>query len=88
MAERFMDLRRRLLTRLIDQLTLMQEIMITVLIALPIMLVTMLSIMGLVGGTVIAGFTTQHLMMLIAYVLVPFSALALLIILDSILSGW
>jgi flagellar protein FlaJ len=88
MSEKLIDSRRRLLVRMIGQLDLIGEIFVAGLVALPIIMITIFSIMGFLGGTVLAGLSAPQLMALMAYVYVPFTAAAVLVLIDSIVSSW
>ncbi|MCS7119788.1 MAG: type II secretion system F family protein [Nitrososphaerota archaeon] len=88
MSEKFMERRRRILAKMIDQLTLVGEVFIAGLIAMPVIMISLLAVMGFVGGEVLAGLTAHHIMTLITYVFIPFVAIALLIFIDVIMSSW
>lgn len=88
MAEKFMDSRRRLLTRLIDQLNLAGEIFVAGLVALPVIMITILSVMGFFGGEVFAGLSAPQVMALMAYIFIPFTAIGVIIFIDAIMSSW
>ena len=88
MSDKFIELRRSLLDRLIDQLNIAGEIFITVLVAFPILMITLMSIMGFFGGEVLLGLSAPTLMNLIVYVLIPFAAMAVLLIIDIFMASW
>ncbi len=88
MSEKFMESRRRLLTKMINQLDLAGELFVAVLVALPVILITMLSIMGFFGGEVLVGLDAPQVMTLMTYIFIPFIAIGIIIFIDSIMSGW
>ena len=88
MSRKFMDSRRRLLSRMIDQLGLAGEIYVTILVAFPIIMITLLSIMGFFGGEVIGGLSAAQVMPILVYLLVPFAAIGVLVFVDAIMSSW
>ena len=85
---KFSDIRRRLLAKMIDQLGLAGELYITMLVAFPIIMVTLISVMGALGGEVIGGLSAAQLLPLMVYILVPFAAMIVLIFIDAIISSW
>ncbi|RLI24881.1 hypothetical protein DRO57_05545 [Candidatus Bathyarchaeota archaeon] len=86
--KRVIESRRLYLTKLVDNLNLIAEVYITVLIVFPVIMVTMLTLMGLVGGLVLGFLDPIALAYVIIYLLIPVTATAALLILDMILSGW
>ncbi len=88
MSNKFMESRRQQLKKMIDQLGLAGEIYISALVAFPLIMITMLSIMGLFGGEVMAGLSAPMIMTLMTYILVPVLAVAVLIFIDSIMTSW
>lgn len=88
MAEGFIETRRRMLANLIDQLNLAGEIYVSVLVALPIIMITMFSIMGFIGGEVVGGLSASQLMPLLIYVMIPFMGVGVLLYIDAIMSSW
>ncbi len=88
MAEKFMDAQKRQLTKVIDQLNIAGEVFVAALVAFPIIMITMFSIMGLFGGEVMAGLSALQLMLLMTYGLIPFIAVGILIFIDAAMSSW
>ncbi|MCD6443485.1 type II secretion system F family protein [Candidatus Bathyarchaeota archaeon] len=86
--KRVIESRRLYLTKLVDTLNLIAEVYITVLIVFPVIMVTMLTLMGLVGGLVLGFLNPIALAYVIIYLLIPVTATAALLILDMVLSGW
>ncbi len=73
------------LARLTSALATVSEIYITLLVAGPIIAIVMLSIMDIVGGRVF-DLPPTLLMLMFIFLFIPFSALAILIIVDMIMS--
>lgn len=88
MSEQFMESRKRLRGKMINQLGLAGEVFIAALVALPVIMITLLSIMGFFGGQAAGGLSPSQLMMLIVYVMVPILATFVLVLIDSILYSW
>ena len=77
-----MKLRRIALTQLSDIFGVLAEFYVTVLVAGPLILVVMLSVMAMLGGGGM-GLLDPHLLLhLLTYLGIPFGSLAFLIILD------
>jgi len=88
MAEEFIENRRRMLAKLIDQLNLAGEIYVSALVALPIIMITMFSIMGFIGGEVMGGLSSAQLMPLLIYVIIPFMGVGVLLYIDAVMASW
>lgn len=88
MAEQFLGSRKRFLTRMIEQLNLAGELYVAALVALPVIMITLLSIMGFFGGQLLGGLSPPQVMMLMVYVMVPMTAMVVLIFIDAIMSSW
>ncbi len=88
MSQQYIESRKRQLGKLIEQLTLAGEIYTSTLVALPIIFITMFTIMGFIGGQVIAGLSSAQLMPVLIYVLVPSMAAGVLLYIDAIMAGW
>lgn len=88
MSRKFIDDRRRLLSKMISQLNLAGELFVAALVALPIIMVTVLSIMGFFGGEVLAGLSAPQIMALMVYIFIPFTAIGVLIFIDAVMSSW
>ncbi|RLE98119.1 MAG: hypothetical protein DRJ96_01940 [Thermoprotei archaeon] len=85
MARRLMELKRYTLRSVLNSISMVAEVYITLMVAAPLMFVTMLAIMGMLGGT-IAGFPPQLIILILLIVGIPTSAIAVLLMLDGILS--
>jgi len=60
------------------------ELYVAVMVAFPVLVVIMLSVMGMIGGG-IGGYSVMSIMYLASYIAVPISALLMLVILDTVL---
>jgi flagellar protein FlaJ len=87
-ANRQMDVRRRELSKLVSQLNLAAEAYVVLGIAFPVILTTLLSMMGVFGGEVIAGLDPMQIMTLMTYIFFPLAALAVLLLIDGMTSSW
>lgn len=87
-ANRQMDIRRRELSKLVTQLNLAAEAYVVLGIAFPIILTTLLSMMGIFGGEVIAGLDPMQIMTLMTYIFFPLAALGVLLLIDGMTSSW
>lgn len=88
MADQFLESRKRLLTRMIEQLNMAGEMFISALVAMPVIMITILSIMGFFGGELMGGLSPPQMMMLMVYVMIPMTAIGILIFIDAIMSSW
>lgn len=88
MSDKFLDSRKRLMDKLINQLNMAGELFVVALVALPIIMVTIFSIMGIFGGQVLAGLSSTQLIALTVYLLIPFTATAVFIFIDMIMASW
>jgi flagellar protein FlaJ len=87
-ASHYMDTRRRELTKLVNQLNLAAEAYVILGIAFPVILTTLLSMMGVFGGEVIGGLGPIQIMTLMTYVFFPLAAGAVLLLIDGMTSSW
>ena len=72
------------LRKVIDNLALAGEIYISGLVALPIVLVIILTISGLFGGEIFVGFSSAFLLQLIVYFMIPILAVSVLLMIDAL----
>ncbi|MDQ1279716.1 MAG: archaeal flagellar protein FlaJ [Thermoproteota archaeon] len=82
-AYRQITVRRRELSKLVNQLNLIAETYIILGIAFPVILTTLLSMMGIFGGNVMAGLGPVQVMSLMTYIFFPICALAVLLLADG-----
>jgi len=87
MAEKFMDSRKNKMAKMIEQLNLAGELFVAALVAFPIIMVSMLSIMGFFGGEVAGGLSAPQHMSLMTYGLIPVVAIGVLVFIDAIMSS-
>ncbi|MBS7657946.1 MAG: type II secretion system F family protein [Candidatus Bathyarchaeia archaeon] len=83
-ARSFMDSARISARKLVETLGTIAEAYVAILVVFPLIAVVMLAIMGIIGGN-IAGFNIITLMQLIAYILVPFLSMIILLMLDGVM---
>lgn len=86
-AYRQITVRRRELAKLVSQLNLIAETYIILGIAFPVILTTLLSMMGIFGGSVLAGLGPVEVMSLMTYIFFPICALAVLLLADGMTSN-
>jgi flagellar protein FlaJ len=83
-ARGLMDSARISARQLVETLATIAELYVAVMVAFPLLVVIMLSVMGMIGGG-IGGYSVMSIMYLASYIAVPISALLMLVILDSVL---
>jgi flagellar protein FlaJ len=86
MSEKQVEDRKRLLNRLITKMNLVAEVFIIALVAFPIVMIVLLTVMESMGGKVLGDLTGMQLMNLMTYVIIPFAAIGLVFFID-IISG-
>lgn len=86
LADKHTENRRRKLSELIQRLALMAEFYVSALVAMPIIIITMLVVMGFIGGQVAGGLSASFLMVIVTYLLLPFAALGFLVMVDTMMS--
>ncbi|MEM4312169.1 MAG: type II secretion system F family protein [Nitrososphaerales archaeon] len=87
MSDKYIELRKRMLSKVINQLNMAAEIYVAGLVALPVIFTTMMSIMGLLGGEVIAGLSAETMLALMSYIFLPLTATAVIVYIDAVVSG-
>ena len=84
-ADKYKKLRTQSLKGFLESLAMVAEIYVSFLIALPLALVIMLSVMSFIGeGGLIVGLNPQVILMLLTFVITPASVAILLLLIDSI----
>jgi flagellar protein FlaJ len=84
-ADKYKKVRLQSLKGFIENLGLIAEVYVTFLIALPLALVIMLSVMSFIGeGALIVGLNPQVILMLLTFVITPASVGILLLLVDSL----
>ena len=86
MSEKHIEDRKRLLTKLVTELNFVAEVFIIGLVAFPIVMIVLLTVMESMGGQVIGDLTAMQLMNLMTYAIVPFAAIGVVFFID-IISG-
>ena len=87
-AYRQMSVRRRELSKLTTQLNLAAEAYVVLGIAFPVILTTLLSMMGVFGGDIMAGLNPMQIMSLMTYVFFPLAAIGVMLLIDGMTSQW
>ena len=87
-AEHEQDIRRREINDVVNKLNLAAEIYITLGIAFPIILIVLLSLMGIFGGTVAGGMGPIQLIQLMTYAIFPVAAIGIIILIDGMTQSW
>ncbi len=82
---RLLGEKRDRLKRLINTLSLLSETYVSLMVVLPVILIIILAFMSILGGTV-AGLPPSILIGILTFIFIPFSSMALIIIIDMILS--
>ncbi|MEM0024576.1 MAG: type II secretion system F family protein [Thermofilaceae archaeon] len=85
MARRLLEMKRNELRNIVNSISMVAEMYVTLMVAAPLMFVVMLAVIAMMGGAV-GGLPPQLLIALILVVGIPASAAATLVILDGILS--
>jgi len=83
-AREFMIATRIAARQLAETLGTVAEAYVSLMVVFPLIAVVMLSVMGMVGGS-LGGFSITSIMYLIAYLLLPIFALIMMVMLDSIM---
>lgn len=85
MAQRLLEMKRNELRRIVNSISMVAEMYVTLMVAAPLMFVVMLAVIAMMGGAV-GGLPPQLIIALLLVVGIPASAAATLVILDGILS--
>jgi archaellum biogenesis protein FlaJ (TadC family) len=86
MSEKHVEDRKRLLTKLVTQMNFVAEVFIIALVAFPIIMIVLLTVMESLGGKVLGDLSGMQLMNLMTYAIVPFAAIGIVFLID-IISG-
>lgn len=85
MARRLLELKRYELRKIVNTVSMLAEVYVTLMVAAPLMFVVMLAVIAMLGGAV-AGLPPQLLIALLLAVGTPASAAAIIVALDGVLS--
>ena len=84
-ADKYKKLRAQRLKSFIESLALVAEVYVSFLIALPLALVIMLSVMSFIGeGALMMGLNPQIILLLLTFVITPAAVAILLLLIDSL----
>jgi len=86
MSEKQVEDRKRMLHRLVTKLNFVAEVFIIALVAFPVIMIVLLTVMESVGGQVLGDLTGMQLMNLMTYAIIPFAAAGVVFFID-IISG-
>ncbi len=87
-TKQFMRLRRIGLRRFSDTLSMLSEFYVAIFITGPLLLVIMLAVMAMLGGSSFGILSPDLMLSLLTYVALPLGSVAFLIVLDSISPKW
>jgi archaellum biogenesis protein FlaJ (TadC family) len=87
MSEKQVEDRKRSLTKLITQLNFVAEVFIIGIVAFPVIMIILLTVMESIGGSVLADLSGLQIMMLMTYLLVPIAAVGVIILTDIVMEG-
>jgi flagellar protein FlaJ len=79
-----MDLRRVAAKQLVEGLATFAEVYVTLMVVFPLLVIVMFSVMSIIGGG-IGGFSTTAMMTVVTYLIIPFSGVAVIVMLDTML---
>jgi flagellar protein FlaJ len=84
LANKYKNSRTLMMRRFIDNLAIISEIYITFMVAAPLMLIVMLSVMSFLGGEIMIGFQSPlFLLNLLTFILLPAGVSILILLVDS-----
>ena len=83
-----MKLKRLALKKYADSLSVLSEVYVALLLTGSLLLIIMLSVMSMLGGGSLGGFSSDLLLSLMTYIGIPVCAIIFLIILDSTSPKW
>jgi len=87
-AKHEQEVRRRELADMVNKLNMAAEIYITLGIAFPVILIVLLSLMGIFGGTVGGGLGPVQLIQLMTYAIFPVAAIGIIVLIDGMTQNW
>ena len=79
-----MDLRRVAAKQLVEGLATFAEVYVTLMVVFPLLIIVMFSVMSIIGGGM-GGFSTTAMMTLVTYLIIPFSGIGVIVLLDTML---
>ena len=79
-----MDLRRVAAKQLVESLATFAEVYVTLMVVFPLMVIVMFSVMSIIGSG-LGGFSTTGMMELVTYLVIPFSGIGVIVLLDTML---
>jgi len=77
-------LRRVAAKQLVEGLATFAEVYVTLMVVFPLLIIVMFSVMSIIGGG-LGGFSTTMMMTIVTYLIIPFSGVAVIVLLDTML---
>ncbi len=87
-AKHEQEVRRREMVDVVNRLNMAAEIYITLGIAFPVILIVLLSLMGIFGGSIGGGLSPVQLIQLMTYAIFPVAAIGIIILIDGMTTNW
>ncbi|QOJ79555.1 type II secretion system F family protein [Infirmifilum lucidum] len=84
-AKLMLDEKTQRLRSLVNTLSMLAEVYTTMMVAAPLMFITMLIVMNVLGGGVL-GLSPDILILVLTFIVIPFSALGIYIAIDGLMS--
>ena len=79
-----MDLRRVAAKQLVEGLATFAEVYVTLMVVFPLLVIVMFSVMSIIGSG-LGGFSTTGMMSIVTYLIIPFSGIGVIVMLDMML---
>jgi flagellar protein FlaJ len=79
-----MDLRRVAAKQLVEGLATFAEVYVTLMVVFPLLVIVMFSVMSIIGSG-LGGFSTTGMMSIVTYLIIPFSGIGVIVMLDTML---
>lgn len=79
-----MDLRRVAAKQLVEGLATFAEVYVTLMVVFPLLVIVMFAVMSIIGSG-LGGFSTTAMMTLVTYLIIPFSGIGVIVLLDTML---
>jgi len=80
-----LDEKTQRLRNLVNTLSMLAEVYTTMMVAAPLMFITMLIVMNILGGGVL-GLSPDILILVLTFIAIPFSAVGIYVAIDGLMS--
>jgi flagellar protein FlaJ len=87
-SKQYMKLKRMNLRKFSDTLSILSEFYVAMLITGPLLLVIMLAVMAMLGGSTLGMLSPDLILNLLTYIAIPLGSIMFLIILDAVSPKW